>query len=227
MNTEPLQNVTETPSALGPGSRLQQARIKKNLDLEQVARKLHLSKQHVEAIERDDYSYVSALAYARGHLRMYAKLVDLTPNEILKAFDALQLKDPTPATPALSQPSVKTKYKPLPLKVSSKKMGSIIGIAGVAILGFAIIAGTIAWQHNNRQQKRKANIATAAQQITAPASQPIDVTKDTNTTAPIPLTIPQQPNSTTTPPANTSVPASTTTPANEPPMPRGIDHSTE
>lgn len=130
---------------LSLGLRLQKARLEKKYSLNYVAEKLHLSKQQVESLERDDYSYVSALAYARGHLRLYAKLVDLPVTEILKIFDGLGLKD-------------KTKPVASPIKFQPKKKGILplknkqwIGAAAVGIL--AILSLMALTKHHQNKAK--------------------------------------------------------------------------
>ena len=44
-------NDTPRPGGIGPGERLQEARIKKSLSLEDVAGRMHLSPSILEAIE--------------------------------------------------------------------------------------------------------------------------------------------------------------------------------
>lgn len=125
-----------------PGGRLRQARLEKNLELEQVAQKLRLSKQQVEAIENGDYSYVPRLAYVRGHLRLYAKLVGLEENEIIKTFEALGVKDtlgfPTipPVLPYKSASTMQEKKSKLPKAIRWWSIGAVIILLGLGLLSF-------------------------------------------------------------------------------------------
>jgi cytoskeleton protein RodZ len=67
---------------LSLGQKLCKAREAKELLIEEVAKKLCLSKQRIIDIENDDYSRIKPLVYLRGYLRLYAKLVDVSEEEI-------------------------------------------------------------------------------------------------------------------------------------------------
>lgn len=112
MCADMIQKVVE--SQLGkPGERLRIAREAKGLTQDAVAEKIHLGVEQVKAIENDDYNYVSSLAYARGHLRLYARFVDLSANEVLKAFDALGLEKIVPPPKKPDKIETEEKYSPL------------------------------------------------------------------------------------------------------------------
>jgi cytoskeletal protein RodZ len=81
---------------LKPGYRLRSAREAKLLSQEQVAAQLCLRPFQIEAIERDDYSYVPAPVYARGHIAMYARLLGLPLEELMQSFAQLQPEQPIP-----------------------------------------------------------------------------------------------------------------------------------
>ena len=82
----------------GPGAWLAAAREQAGLSLMQAADQLHLDVSTVKALEAGRFEVLGAAVYARGHLRRYAELLGLPPQEVEKSF--LQLH-PARSTPDL------------------------------------------------------------------------------------------------------------------------------
>jgi len=183
----------QATSSLGPGARLQEARLKKKLTLEAVAEQLHLSKQQIEAIENNNFTYISSLAYVRGHLRMYARMVDLPVNEILKAFDSLDLK---PAIPPASPPplAVKTKMQLEKQKAKSPRWWFVL-LAVLIVILLGIVLRHSRSSHatpipaNTNHDAANANNAVSAPQPLQPQPMSTAVPNASETQA-IPLAIP-------------------------------------
>jgi len=72
----------------GPGRRLQQARLSRNLELSRVAAQLHLSVQAITALERDDYSKLPDAVFVRGYITNYARLLGLPAEQLTAAYNA-------------------------------------------------------------------------------------------------------------------------------------------
>jgi cytoskeleton protein RodZ len=213
MNSTP--NETST-TVSGPGQRLRQARENIKLSLDEVAKKLRLSRVQVLAIEKDDYSYVSALAYAKGHLRMYASLVGLPTYEILKAFDALGLQGD-----AAGQVPQTLRIASIINEREKKSAPGSWRLAVVVLAMIILIAGLVIWEMGRH---RLAPVTAAATTPSAPilattlsvASTPIatppavmEATTAPVTTMPgsagdkvVPLTLPPDANSSVTPAAD-------------------------
>jgi len=85
--------VAETVSCIGPGSQLKTARESRRLTIEEVAKRLHLTKTMVNDIENDRYHKRLAFTFIRGYLRSYARLVRISPEAVLNAFEQLGLKE--------------------------------------------------------------------------------------------------------------------------------------
>ena len=66
-----------------PGKLLRETRTGRNLTIEQVADDLCLTPQQVEAMEKDNYSYLPGATYVRGYLRNYARLLGLPEDKVL------------------------------------------------------------------------------------------------------------------------------------------------
>ena len=78
---EPTLN--STPSGTTPGTLLKTVRQEKGISVVDVAARLCLSAQFIEDIEHDDYSRMSARAYARGYIMSYAQLLGIPQAQIL------------------------------------------------------------------------------------------------------------------------------------------------
>ncbi|NCC52574.1 MAG: hypothetical protein EOM20_15335 [Spartobacteria bacterium] len=59
------------------GQQLKAAREAKDLTTSQVALKTRIKVQHIENMERDDFSHIAAAAYARGFIKLYADFLGL------------------------------------------------------------------------------------------------------------------------------------------------------
>ncbi len=71
---------------VGPGERLQAARIKKGLSVEDVANRMHLSTAILESIEENDFDEITAPIFVKGYLRAYARIVSLNEDEMIQQY---------------------------------------------------------------------------------------------------------------------------------------------
>ena len=71
---------------LGPGERLQAARISVGMTLEDVANKMHLSSEILNSLEENDFDDITAPIFVKGYLRAYARLVNVDENEIIDQY---------------------------------------------------------------------------------------------------------------------------------------------
>lgn len=92
----------------GPGCRLQAARQAANLSIEAIAEALHLTTQMVAALEHDDYTKFAGHTFIRGYLRNYARLMGLSPDDIIALFNNLELTEHESDKPKLA---LKTTYR--------------------------------------------------------------------------------------------------------------------
>ncbi len=70
-------------SARGIGERLRQARIRAGQSPSEVGSWLKMPTHVIEALEREDWAYIGAPVYIRGHLRSYARLMGLPADAII------------------------------------------------------------------------------------------------------------------------------------------------
>ena len=103
-------------SAIGPGERLQAARIQQGLSLEDVAHRMHLSLDILKAIENNKFEEITAPIFVKGYLRAYARIVSLNEDEmILQYRDFYSEEDPPISStsnilPELSAGDVRIKW---------------------------------------------------------------------------------------------------------------------
>lgn len=82
-------------TGIGPGERLQAARIQQGLSLDDVADRMHLSISILKAIEDNNFEEITAPIFVKGYLRAYARIVSLNEDEmILQYHDFYSEEDP-------------------------------------------------------------------------------------------------------------------------------------
>jgi len=68
------------------GEYLKKSREKKHINIDLVSKNLHISIDLIKKIESDDFLNYMDISYLTGHVRAYAKYLDLDANEIIKHF---------------------------------------------------------------------------------------------------------------------------------------------
>ncbi|MDH5355951.1 MAG: helix-turn-helix domain-containing protein [Gammaproteobacteria bacterium] len=73
-------------SGIGPGDRLQTARIEQGLSIEEVANRMHLSVSILQSIEDNNFDDITAPIFVKGYLRAYARIVQLNEEEMIQEY---------------------------------------------------------------------------------------------------------------------------------------------
>jgi cytoskeleton protein RodZ len=90
------------------GKKLQEARLRKNISLEDAARVTKIRATRLQDIEAENFSNFSSLAYAKGFLLIYGKFLEVDVTPYLDAFETSRevsvdgyayLQDPPSAAP--------------------------------------------------------------------------------------------------------------------------------
>jgi cytoskeleton protein RodZ len=98
------------PTKIGPGERLQAARIKKSLTVEDVAGRMHLSKSILEAIEDNNFDEITAPIFVKGYLRAYARIVALSEDDMIEQYlDMYSEEDPPISSTSTMVPELSVK----------------------------------------------------------------------------------------------------------------------
>ncbi len=81
------ENVDSQTGQPSVGARLRDAREALGLDRQSVADRLHLRPTLIAAIEEGDHSEAPGELFLKGYVRTYARLVELSPEELLEQLD--------------------------------------------------------------------------------------------------------------------------------------------
>lgn len=94
-SSDTSHELDDRSDAMGPGSKLQAARIDRGLSVEDVANRMHLSIRIIESIEENDFDVITAPIFVKGYLRAYARIVLLNEDEMIAQYtEAYSNSDP-------------------------------------------------------------------------------------------------------------------------------------
>ena len=97
-----------------PGRLLKETRLKQELTIEEIRKRIHLEGRIIEAIEANDYSNITSETYVRGYLRSYAKALDLDGDYVVSLFQSDNMPPPPEILPEVKPPSqVSSNDKPV------------------------------------------------------------------------------------------------------------------
>lgn len=171
----------------GPGKRLQAARTAANIPLESVALALHLTTQMVSDLENDNYARFAGHTFIRGYLRNYARLLGLSPDELIASFNNLELSEHESDKPKLALKTAcrKRQFRP----VSRNSLLKVIILSLVVAVGswymvkqykkFSVWQAPDKSQATNPKDMLKAEVAGVKQASNneAPALMPLTLEK--------------------------------------------------
>ncbi len=81
--------ISDDIEVIGPGRMLSEAREMMGLSQQQVADKLNFRKTLVQEIEAEQFDLTLPAAFNRGYLKNYAKLVNISQDDVLNSYDQL------------------------------------------------------------------------------------------------------------------------------------------
>lgn len=97
-----IEQDTTTPKqstpTLGPGDKLQAARISNGLTIQDVANRMHLSESILSSLEDNDFDEITAPIFVKGYLRSYARIVNLDENDIIQQYTSFYTDGDPPIT---------------------------------------------------------------------------------------------------------------------------------
>lgn len=130
----------------GLGKKFQEARIARNLTLDEAARMTKIRPARLAEIEADDFSQFPSLAYAKGFLLIYGKFLDVDVTPYLDAFEDSErmtvdgysyLQENRPQKP-VAAPVVRRRRTPTASPERVSPMPLIFGVL-VLIVGFSVM----------------------------------------------------------------------------------------
>ncbi|HEY7001115.1 MAG TPA: helix-turn-helix domain-containing protein [Candidatus Udaeobacter sp.] len=130
----------------GLGKKFQEARLARNLTLDEAARMTKIRPARLAEIEADDFSQFPSLAYAKGFLLIYGKFLDVDVTPYLDAFEDSErvtvdgysyLQENRPEKP-VSAPVIRRRR---PTATSHERISPMPLIFGVLVLviGFSVM----------------------------------------------------------------------------------------
>lgn len=130
-------NIAAQP--LSVGAALREARIHLGLSVADVANRLKFAPRQIEALEEGNFACLPEMAFVRGFVRSYARLLQLDPAPLLAALPGAAVQ-PAPSTANTLAEA------PFPNAYSARKP-NIIWLA--AALAVAVVLALFTWLHDN------------------------------------------------------------------------------
>ncbi len=128
------------PGSIGPGDRLQAARIENGMSIEDVAARMHLSVGILKAIEENNFDDITAPIFVKGYLRSYARIVSLGEDEMIHQYLNYYSDEDPPISP--------TSHLPPELSPDDARIKWTTFLVVVGLLGFLTF-----WWWNQYQAK--------------------------------------------------------------------------
>ena len=86
----------DEPEGPRAGELLADARREQQISVLEIAKELHLDEAKVRGLERNEFELLGAPVFAKGHLRKYAELVGIDPDDVLEDYYKLTRQDALP-----------------------------------------------------------------------------------------------------------------------------------
>lgn len=164
-NNMEQQQDTAHPEALAPeitvGATLREARENAGMSVEEVAERIKFAPRQIEALESGDFSQLPEMAFIRGFVRSYARLLEL---------DFQALLDALPGAPVPVAVKARSGSNELPRRGAERRQQNMFWLGGAVVL---IAVVFIAWKYDAGKavpQEQGANDAGEAVLAEAPAS---------------------------------------------------------
>ena len=127
------------------GALLRQARESKNLTREAVADQLNLLLGQVVALEENDFARFPGETFVRGHLRSYARLLNIDVSELLKLYGGASIN-----TQRVTQSQVGVKWRPVSLEQKTSRWRRYSGLGATAL----VLVALWSWQQHRDHAQR-------------------------------------------------------------------------
>ncbi|MFP6793723.1 MAG: RodZ domain-containing protein [Pseudomonadales bacterium] len=151
----------ESPAAVKrPSELLAEARQRLGLSQKEVADKLYLTTSFIKYIDAGEFSSLPKPAFIKGYLRSYARVVDLSGDEIVALYDAeLQIAEPTPEIRGVTEEDVGT----------ASITGPVLQIGLIGLGGLALVVAVIWWIVSDPEEETPLSVAQPG--VSQPATQ--------------------------------------------------------
>ena len=156
---EPLE--LESPAAVKrPSELLVEARQRLGLSQKEVADKLYLTTSFIKYIDAGEFSSLPKPAFIKGYLRIYARVVDLSGDEIVALYEAeLQITETTPEIRGVTEENVGT----------ASITGPVLQTGLIGLGGLALVVAVIWWIVSDPEEETPLSVAQSG--VSQPATQ--------------------------------------------------------
>ena len=156
---EPLE--LESPAAVKrPSELLAEARQRLGLSQKEAADKLYLTTSFIKHIDAGEFSSLPQPAFIKGYLRTYARMVDLSGDEIVALYDAeLQIAEPIPEIRGVTEEDVGT----------ASITGPVLQTGLIGLGGLALVVSVIWWLVSDPEEETPLSVAQPG--VSQPATQ--------------------------------------------------------
>ncbi|MFJ6623605.1 helix-turn-helix domain-containing protein [Kitasatospora sp. NPDC091335] len=140
-SVEPTDDVVQAADAPSIGRVLSTARIDSGLTVDQVSTATRVRVPIVHAIEQDDWARCGGDFYARGHIRLIARVVGLDGEALVARYDAAHGGSPAakrPASQLIDSGPIKVPGRSRP-NWAAAMVAAIVAV--VALIGFNLVSG--------------------------------------------------------------------------------------
>ncbi len=171
---KPVENVPDTLPPLSVGKTLREARLSQGMSIADVASSIKFAPRQVEALEADDFSHLPELAFVRGFVRSYARLLHLDETSLLNELPAAHQK----------LASFREDLADVPMSAAqSTRRINVAWLSGA--LGLALILGIGVWL----SQKDAAPQKAVTSPITIVPIEPVSSVAAVSAVAPAPVVV--------------------------------------
>lgn len=136
MTDEPITAPIEEPMPrVAIGEQLRARRLSQGIDLSDAAHRLNLDARVLDALEHERFGELGNSVFAKGHLRSYARMLDLDPQPLLEAFDRQVGGAPPPLKKVVRiqhGPSLQVSW--LPAALARGTLIAVVLLVGIWIL---------------------------------------------------------------------------------------------
>jgi len=156
---EPLE--LESPAAVKrPSELLAEARQRLGLSQKEAADKLYLTTSFIKHIDAGEFSSLPQPAFIKGYLRIYARMVDLSGDEIVALYDAeLQIAEPIPEIRGVTEEDVGT----------ASITGPVLQTGLIGLGGLALVVSVIWWLVSDPEEETPLSVTQPG--VSQPATQ--------------------------------------------------------
>src|ERR1035438_3015275 len=140
------------------GDTLRRERLRRNLELPQIAQELKISSRFLQAIEEERFDQLPATVFAKNFVRQYALLLELDGEELaLQAQRLLEARTVAPEFPPVFKPDVPelplADVKPWDASGAGRSSGSSwITAAALFVAAMLVCSAAYWWWERPHQQ---------------------------------------------------------------------------